>query len=87
MRSITEKINDFLHQLIHGGLKNELNDWICDIFNSHKAQKKRFYKQQILLKKIRKESSFGRNIWGMLSLELWHQEFHDKATGYKKLIL
>lgn len=72
---------------INSWFKNELNDWICDIFNSQKAQKREFVNSKILLKKIRKESSFGRNIWGMLSLELWHQEFHDKASEYKKLIL
>ena len=25
-------------------------------------------------------------IWGLMSLELWHQEFHDREHHYKKLL-
>jgi asparagine synthase (glutamine-hydrolysing) len=32
------------------------------------------------------EAKFGRKIWGLLSLELWHQEFHDREYEYKRMI-
>ena len=33
---------------------------------------------------IATEGKFTRKVWGLLSLELWQQEFHDKAQVYKK---
>jgi asparagine synthase (glutamine-hydrolysing) len=30
-------------------------------------------------------NAFGRGFWGMFSLELWHQEFHDRAAEFRAL--
>jgi asparagine synthase (glutamine-hydrolysing) len=32
------------------------------------------------------EKQFGRKIWGLLCLELWQQEFHDRESDYKKML-
>jgi asparagine synthase (glutamine-hydrolysing) len=29
------------------------------------------------------ETEYGRNLWALLSLELWQQEFHDQAHRYR----
>jgi hypothetical protein len=36
-----------------------------------------------ILAKLETEGKFGRNLWGLLSLELWQQAFHDRpAAGH-----
>jgi asparagine synthase (glutamine-hydrolysing) len=30
---------------------------------------------------------FSRKIWGLLSLELWQQQFHDRAAYYRRMLL
>jgi asparagine synthase (glutamine-hydrolysing) len=29
---------------------------------------------------------FSRKTWSLLSLELWHQQFHDRAAEYRALV-
>ena len=50
-----------------------------DIFSSQTAKTREFYDPQKVLQNIKNSSQFSRKIWGILSLELWHREFHDKA--------
>jgi len=40
----------------------------------------------MVLSKLDSESKYGRNIWGLLCLELWQQEFHDREYQFKKLV-
>lgn len=67
-------------------LKNEANDFANDIFSSSKALSRELINNRVVLDKLDGESKFGRNIWGLLSLELWQREFHDQAHKYKSLI-
>jgi asparagine synthase (glutamine-hydrolysing) len=32
------------------------------------------------------QSKFDRKLWGLLSLELWQQEFHDKADRFRQMM-
>ena len=32
---------------------------------------------------ISREGKFSRNLWALLSLELWQQEFHDRAAEWR----
>ena len=29
---------------------------------------------------VEREAGFARNLWGLLSLELWQQAFHDRGS-------
>ena len=39
-----------------------------------------------MLANFDKAAQFSRKTWGLLSLELWHQAFHDQAGHYHGLL-
>lgn len=61
----------------------ELKEFVCDIFSSQKAQERSLINNKKVLGKIGQESKFGRKVWGLLCLELWQQEFHDKSHNWR----
>lgn len=67
-------------------IKNEAKDFIYDIFNSEKAYNRQMIDNKKVYKKIENESDFGRNIWGMLCMELWQRTFHDRKCEYKGML-
>lgn len=67
-------------------LKSDLKDFIFDIFNVAKRKHRAYFNVDEILKSIEGETQFGRKIWGLLSLEIWHQQFHDKENNYKELL-
>tara|TARA_B110000238_G_scaffold14954_1_gene14606 strand:+ start:11150 stop:13060 length:1911 start_codon:yes stop_codon:yes gene_type:complete len=71
---------------INDWFRDDLKDFVTDVLSSNSALNRRYINNEIVLKNIAKEGKFDRNIWGLFSLELWQQEFHDKAQQYKQLI-
>ena len=67
---------------IHG----EIRDFIQDIFHSRAARERPYFHADAIIAGLSSESKFGRKLWGLLSLELWHQEFHDREYEYKKIL-
>lgn len=67
-------------------LKNEAHDFAFDIFSSARALSRELINNRIVLDKLDKEPKFGRNIWGLLSLELWQREFHDQSHKFRQLL-
>lgn len=67
-------------------LSGDLNSYIREIFDYAKMQHRPFFNHEEIIKSIGKESKFGRKIWGLLSLELWHQQFHDREAEFKKML-
>lgn len=67
-------------------IKNEAKDYIYDILGSQRAKTRDIVDNSKVLAKLSGESDFGRNIWGMLCLELWQRQFHDNQKKYKALI-
>lgn len=67
-------------------IQGEAAEFVHDILGSGKALSRELINNRLVLKKISEESAFGRNIWGMLSLELWQREFHDKQVYYRSLV-
>ena len=45
---------------------------------------RQFVDNEKVVQKLDQEPRFGRKVWGLLSLELWQQAFHDKAHSFKK---
>lgn len=67
-------------------VNGEANEFVMDIFSSKAALTRELINNQKVLTGLSREVKYGRKIWGMLCLELWQQEFHDKEYAYKKLI-
>ena len=67
-------------------MKEELKDYIHDILSSKKALERDLVDNRMVLQKIDKEGKFSRNIWGMLSLEIWQKKFHDNAYRYRQMV-
>ena len=67
-------------------IQGELRDFIMDIFHSRAARERPYFDTEAIIQGLSSESKFGRKIWGLLSLEIWHQEFHDREHEYKKIL-
>jgi len=69
-------------------MKDDIKDFIFDIFSSQKALNRDLIDNKKVLKGLEKEWKFGRKVWGLLCLELWQQEFLDKfdrRSDFKEL--
>jgi asparagine synthase (glutamine-hydrolysing) len=60
--------------------------FVRDVFSSQAAGSRGFVDNDVILSRLDSEPKFGRKLWGLLSLELWQQEFHDRNASYKKLL-
>jgi asparagine synthase (glutamine-hydrolysing) len=65
---------------------SELNDFVLEIFADMKAKNREFVNTDAVVKNFGQTGQFSRKTWALLSLELWQQEFHDKASEYRALL-
>ncbi|MBW3569599.1 MAG: asparagine synthase (glutamine-hydrolyzing) [Gemmatimonadetes bacterium] len=61
-------------------VNGEARDFVHDVFSSTAARGRALVDNARVLEWMEKESRFGRNTWGLLCLELWHAEFHDRPV-------
>ena len=64
----------------------ELRDLIADVFHSTRARTRPFVNGNAVLANLDSASRYSRKIWGLLSLELWHQTFHDRASDFRAMV-
>lgn len=64
-------------------LKGPANGFLREVFGSPKAATRDLVDNRGLVENLAREPRFGRKIWGLLCLELWQQEFHDKDAEFK----
>jgi len=67
-------------------IKGPAREFVTDTFSSQAAQERPLVDNRKVLDGLASESAFGRKTWGLLSLELWQQTFHDRESEVKKLI-
>ena len=67
-------------------LRGEAREFAIDTLSSTAAQGRVLFDNRKVLAGLEGESRFGRKIWGLLCLELWHQTFHDKESHFKSLL-
>jgi len=62
---------------------HDLKDYAMDTFSSMAAKNRPYINSQAVLNNFGQEAGFSRKTWGLLSMELWHQQFHDKAAEWR----
>lgn len=65
--------------------QNELKDFVSDTFNSSEGRTRDFLNTAYIRANLESDRRFSRKTWGMLSLELWHQQFHDQAAKWRAM--
>jgi asparagine synthase (glutamine-hydrolysing) len=64
-------------------LNGSLKDFATEIFSTTKSKHRAYINSDAVLKNMGREGRFSRKIWGLMSLELWHQQFHDRASEWR----
>ena len=62
---------------LHIWSKNKARDFILDTFLSQKSRERNILDTTYIEKLINSEQPFSRGLWGLLSLELWYNQFID----------
>ena len=76
------------------GFPVPLNDWmqgpiaefVRDVFGSQVAQSRAFVDNRQVSESLAAHGKFDRTLWGLLSLELWQQEFVDRQADFRRLM-
>ena len=68
-------------------LKGPLREFAHDVLQSPNARQRELTNNDVVLKNLDHEPKFGRAIWGLLSLEIWQQEFHDQEARFKACLV
>jgi asparagine synthase (glutamine-hydrolysing) len=59
-----------------------VREFVMDLFRSQKARTRFYFSSSFDVESLlERESMFSRNLWALLSLELWQQRFFDEAQS------
>jgi len=64
-------------------IQGDAHAFVRDTLSSRRALSRDLIDNRKVLQKVSTEPKFGRNIWGLLCLELWQQRFHDREAEFK----
>ena len=64
--------------------EGELRDFVHDSFNTGSSRP--FMNSSAIKSHLHEGGRFSRKLWGFLSMELWHQTFHDRAEDFRRLL-
>jgi asparagine synthase (glutamine-hydrolysing) len=64
----------------------ELRSFIVDTFAGMSRNARPYINAVAALANFGSEGRFSRKTWGLLSLELWHQRFHDRAVDFRAML-
>jgi asparagine synthase (glutamine-hydrolysing) len=67
-------------------IRGEAREFVHDILTTQKAKSRDLIDNDVVVGRIDTETKFGRTLWGMFSLEVWQQQFHDKHHEFTSLI-
>ena len=63
-------------------MEGSLREFIMDTLGTMARKNRPFIDSQAVLSNIGTEAKFSRKTWGLLSLELWYQNFHDTPNKW-----
>jgi asparagine synthase (glutamine-hydrolysing) len=66
------------------GRGGQVREFVVDTLSSDAARSRELVDNDQVVAKLDAEPRFGRKVWGLLSLELWQQAFHDRAASFRK---
>jgi asparagine synthase (glutamine-hydrolysing) len=66
-------------------LRGPAKPFLAEVFSAPQARQRELVNNSKVLAGAEKEARYGRKLWGLLCLELWQQEFHDREAEYKRL--
>ena len=64
----------------------ELRGMAMEIFQDMKQRNRPHINADAVLENFETAGRFSRKTWGLLSLEIWHQIFHDRADNFRKML-
>jgi len=64
----------------------ELRGFVQEIFQGMAEKHRPYINSKAVLANLGSEARFSRKTWGLLSLELWQQAFHDRAAEFQAMI-
>jgi len=67
-------------------MNNEAAAFVQEIFSNTKSAAREFVNADAVLTNFANTGRFSRKTWALMSLELWQQEFHDKASYYRSML-
>ena len=63
----------------------ELRDMAVDVFGNLRDRHRPYINAEAVLANFEQERKFSRKTWGLMSLELWHQTYHDRAAEFRAM--
>ena len=67
-------------------MNGELHDFVNDALTGEAAARPYLRDGVDPRVAIGSEGKFGRNVWALLSLELWQRQFHDRQSTWSSLL-
>jgi asparagine synthase (glutamine-hydrolysing) len=71
---------------LHEWFAGPAREFVTDVFTSDAALGREHFDSRKVLAGLEQENRFGRQTWGLLSLELWQGLFHDREHEYQQLL-
>jgi asparagine synthase (glutamine-hydrolysing) len=67
-------------------MRGPARDYVGDVFSSGAALDRELFDNRKVVEGLERENRFGRQTWGLLCLELWQRQFHDRESEFKDLL-
>ncbi|MFQ5734702.1 MAG: asparagine synthase (glutamine-hydrolyzing) [Planctomycetaceae bacterium] len=67
-------------------MQGPIAEFVCDVFGSQAAGSRAFVDNRRVSESLATPGKFDRTLWGLMSLELWYQEFIDRQAEFRRLM-